>query len=629
MEVAGDMFGLLSDRPEAAQLMAWLVGADAQRIWVQEGAALSGNLGVSTYPDVVTRGKQSCLRVPPTSVSTRPTRWMPHWRAAFLAAVMQVTADPSRLDAVLDRMDQIRTSPGRARHELFVLARATTCAPSGGTCLGPVPSPWACGCSSSWSMPSHSRCGSVEACRTARLVHARAGGAAGHRAVLVPVHDPWRVPGQPDPAQPGAMAAAAGGHRLAPVLAVTIGVWDSLGVLRPTPAMTLEGAWLASTFVAPIGVGSLSAVLYLFPDGHFVSRRWRWALLVPIAGTLLLSLGSALDRTMIWYPILPMPTGLPGWAASIAMPARFAGVAALAVATILAAASVTLRYRHGDAELRRQLRWIVLDGAILALTLPPVPAWSLPAPSRRVTGEVLLVLAILGAATFPVVVAIAITRADLFDIDIIIGRTLVYVPLTAILAGIYAASVALLQRVFVLLTGEDSDAVVLLSTLLLAASFTPVKGALDALVERHFRTPVPLAPRTAARTRRLARVIPSDGRHPTNARHAAAGSARGRIKQLEAALAQASVTPPPAAQGRQASSSRDGRQPDQRKPRARRQGNTSRHDQATPPLVADPRSGSARRQGGSGYGSGTREEPGRVRGLALQDLALPPVGRVG
>ena len=112
MEVAGDMFGLLSDRPEAAQLMAWLVGADAQRIWVQEGAALSGNLDVSTYPDVVTQ-REAQLLASATDVRFDASDQMDApVSAAFLAAVMQVTADPSQLDSVLGRLDQVRSAPG-------------------------------------------------------------------------------------------------------------------------------------------------------------------------------------------------------------------------------------------------------------------------------------------------------------------------------------------------------------------------------------------------------------------------------------------------------------------------------------------------------------------------------------
>ena len=401
---------------------------------------------------------------------------------------------------------------------------------------------------------------------------------------------------------------------LAPVLVVTVGVWDSLGVLRSTPGLTLMAAWLASTLVAPIGVGSLAAVLFLFPDGHSVSRRWRWALLVPLGGTFLLSMGSALDSTMIWYPALPMPAGLPGWAAAIAMPARLAGVAALALATILAAASVTLRYRHGDADVRRQLRWIVLDGAILVATVPPFLLGRYLFHPGDATGELLLVLAVLGAATFPVVVVIAITRADLFDIDLIIGRTLVYLPLTAILAGFYAASVALLQRLFVLLTGDTSDAVMLLSTLLLAAAFTPVKGALDGVVERHFRTPVRSGTPATSADAAAALVSPAPPDHTRIiAQHADLLTAlEERIRELEAALV-TNVAPPraTAASSPEASSRPDGRRQESGQPRARRPGSTPRRDQAPPPRMAEPRPGNGRTRPGNGCGSGTRQGPGK------------------
>jgi hypothetical protein len=87
----------------------------------------------------------------------------------------------------------------------------------------------------------------------------------------------------------------------------------------------------------------------------------------------------------------------------------------------------------------------------------------------------------------PVSIAIAILRSHLWDIDLLISRTLVYVPLTAILAGIFAASITLTQKIFIVLTGEQSDAATVLTTLVVVAAFTPVKDGVQSIVTKRFK----------------------------------------------------------------------------------------------------------------------------------------------
>ena len=84
-------------------------------------------------------------------------------------------------------------------------------------------------------------------------------------------------------------------------------------------------------------------------------------------------------------------------------------------------------------------------------------------------------------------IGLPILRHRLYDIDIIIRRTLVYVPLTALLAGVYSASTALLQKLFTTLTGEKSDAGTVLTTLIVVAAFDPVKRGVESLVGRWFK----------------------------------------------------------------------------------------------------------------------------------------------
>jgi hypothetical protein len=96
---------------------------------------------------------------------------------------------------------------------------------------------------------------------------------------------------------------------------------------------------------------------------------------------------------------------------------------------------------------------------------------------------------ILAIAGIPAAAGVAVLRYRLYDIDTIINRTLVYGLLTAVLAGLYAASVGLMQRIFQAVTGETSDAAIVLTTLLVVTAFTPAKNALQQLVDRRFKDP--------------------------------------------------------------------------------------------------------------------------------------------
>ena len=86
----------------------------------------------------------------------------------------------------------------------------------------------------------------------------------------------------------------------------------------------------------------------------------------------------------------------------------------------------------------------------------------------------------------PLSIGVAVLRARLFDIDVVINRTLVYLPLTATLVALYLGGVVVLQRVFVALTGQQSTLAVVASTLAIAALFNPLRRWVQALVDRRF-----------------------------------------------------------------------------------------------------------------------------------------------
>ena len=99
----------------------------------------------------------------------------------------------------------------------------------------------------------------------------------------------------------------------------------------------------------------------------------------------------------------------------------------------------------------------------------------------------MLAIALAAGCFLPIAAAIAIMRHRLYNIDSLINRALVYIPLTGILGGLYAAGVALFQRIFVAVTGDKSDAAIVLATLVLASLFTPIKNALQTFVDKRFK----------------------------------------------------------------------------------------------------------------------------------------------
>lgn len=90
-------------------------------------------------------------------------------------------------------------------------------------------------------------------------------------------------------------------------------------------------------------------------------------------------------------------------------------------------------------------------------------------------------------AVIPIALFIAILRYRLFDIDLVINRTLVYGPLTAILAGLFAALIRIVQSFFVAVTGEKSDAAIVITTLVVTAAFQPLRARLQKMVDAHFK----------------------------------------------------------------------------------------------------------------------------------------------
>jgi hypothetical protein len=237
----------------------------------------------------------------------------------------------------------------------------------------------------------------------------------------------------------------------------------------------------------------------LFPDGHLPSPRWRpvaWlavadivALLVAVAFTSPGLFGGEPTPLAI-IPAGPISEALGDLAAALTL-----------VTGVLCASSLLVRYRAAGADERQQLKWVAAAMTVFAAAL----VFSVLVPAIDTFALVLPLI--------PISVGFAILRYRLYDIDLLIGRAIAYVALSALLAGLYAASVALFQRLFVLVTNDRSDAAIVLTTLILASIFTPARKALEAVVDRRLRpapvpagAPVPITIDEAALDRRIERI---------------------------------------------------------------------------------------------------------------------------
>jgi two-component system NarL family sensor kinase len=268
--------------------------------------------------------------------------------------------------------------------------------------------------------------------------------------------------------------------------AVFLGYLVGVLLIETDPA---AGSWFVLAGVILFGPALFSVgpgLASVFPTGRPWPGWWTaafWLLVATIAaGALIVAVapGPLEESITVRNPlgIDALPTDL-----------RAVGNAltniSLAVGAVVAVASLAVRYLRASSEGRHQLKWFLCAGILLAIALP----------LSLVVGDSWT--AILGLVTLglvPVAVVIAVLRYRLYEIDTLINRTLVYVPLVGIVAGVYAGLVALLQRLFVAATGNTSDAAAVISALALAAVFTPIRNAIQSIVDRRFKPNAPEAP---------------------------------------------------------------------------------------------------------------------------------------
>ena len=269
------------------------------------------------------------------------------------------------------------------------------------------------------------------------------------------------------------------------------GVANPGSVPYPVAVGTIGNQWLWMATVGLLGI----YLLLLFPDGKLLSRRWR--LLAWFSGVAIISFSVA--EGLAPGPLenqggVQNPFGLEGlpWLPVVS----YVSALMLPLCILASAVSLVLRYRRSGGEVRQQIKWVAFVASVAGLlylcamvigqllllwyfTNPPSTPWWF---------DPLFSVVVLGFAGVPVAIGFAVLKYRLYDIDIIINRTLVYGSLTASLLVLYFGGVATMQTIFRTVTGQgqQSQLAVVVSTLAIAALFNPLRHRIQSLIDRRF-----------------------------------------------------------------------------------------------------------------------------------------------
>jgi len=262
----------------------------------------------------------------------------------------------------------------------------------------------------------------------------------------------------------------------------------------PVAVGTIGNQWL---WVPTVGLFGIYMIL-LFPDGRLPSKRWRPLAWLSGVMIVLLSITEGLAPGPLENQGgVRNPFGLEAlpWLEDVS----YIILPLLPLCILASAVSMVLRFRRSRGEVRQQIKWVAFVASFSGLlyliamisqlvfvlnvsesggSIPRFPWWA----------EVLFSVAVLGFAGVPVAIGFAVLKYRLYDIDVVINRTLVYGSLTAMLVALYFGSVAATQTILRALTGqtEQPQLAVVISTLVIAALFNPLRRRIQSFIDRRF-----------------------------------------------------------------------------------------------------------------------------------------------
>jgi len=248
------------------------------------------------------------------------------------------------------------------------------------------------------------------------------------------------------------------------------------GSLPFAQVMAWPQTWL---WVPGVSLSLIFLPLY-FPNGRLLSRRWRWVVGLAAAFCAYSTVVSAFlsniadSEAGIANPLLVAAPG------PVVRLLNDFELVFMIVVILAAAASLVVRFWRSRGEERQQMKWLTYVAALMPVLIvlttgfPAVPA------VEYVTAAVF--------ASVPVVVGVAVLKYRLYDVDLVINRTLVYGALTVMLVLVYLAGVTTTQTIFRFLTGQEQQPqlAVVASTLVIAALFNPLRRRVQAFIDRRF-----------------------------------------------------------------------------------------------------------------------------------------------